>query len=139
MNSLVEAIDQVLDERGRVRRDASVLLARLGKEGRHLSSEINTILRRIVASSGVRAVLSDSAVHRRGGRPVLAVRAKSSGRVRGLVHDRSQSGESVFIEPNEVVELGNRLAEATSTRPSAAHRTAPDNTPPWLRRLRRPC
>lgn len=111
MNSLVEAIDQVLDERGRVRRDASVLLARLGKEGRHLSSEINTILRRIVASSGVRAVLSDSAVHRRGGRPVLAVRAKSSGRVRGLVHDRSQSGESVFIEPNEVVELGNRLAE----------------------------
>ena len=111
LEALVEAIDTVLDERGRVRREASPLLARLDREARRLSSEINTILRRIVASSGVRAVLSDSAIHRRAGRPVLTVRAKSSGRVPGLVHDRSKSGESVFIEPSEGLQPGNRLAE----------------------------
>jgi DNA mismatch repair protein MutS2 len=42
---------------------------------------------------------------------VLAVRAKSQGRVPGIVHDRSQSDQTVFVEPRETVALGNRHAE----------------------------
>ncbi len=114
LGALVEAIDHVLDVRGRVRREASALLARMRAEESELSSHIEGLLKMILARPEVRAVLSDSAVHRRGGRPVLAVRFKSSGRVRGLVHDRSQSGESVFVEPDEVVQPGNRLAELRS-------------------------
>jgi len=110
--ALVERIDRVVDDRGRVRADASGKLARLRETISSVNARIETTLREVLSRDGVRASLSDVSVHRRGGRPVLAVKAKMSGRVRGLVHDRSQSGESVFIEPNEVIELGNRLAES---------------------------
>ena len=109
--ALVAAIDRVLDPRGRVRDDASDALARVRRSIDRLADELEASLKRVLNRPEVRAVLSDGSVHRRAGRPVLAVRAKSAGRVRGLVHDRSSSGESLFIEPEEVIEAGNRLAE----------------------------
>ena len=110
--TVVERIDRVVDGRGRVRAEASGRLTNLREAMSSASSRIDGALRAVMARADVRAVLSDGGVHRRAGRPVLAVKAKMSGRVKGLVHDRSQTGESVFIEPQEVVELGNRLAEA---------------------------
>ncbi|MEM9803108.1 MAG: hypothetical protein AAGA20_22505, partial [Planctomycetota bacterium] len=109
---LVERIERIVDGRGRVRNEASGRLGRLRETISSAAARVESALRGIMARPEVRASLSDGGVHRRAGRPVLAVKAKMVGRVRGLVHDRSQSGESVFVEPNEVVELGNRLAEA---------------------------
>lgn len=113
---LLTRIDQTVDERGRVRREASPLLQRLDMRTEELNGQVTVAMRGVLARAEVRAVLSDNVVHRRSGRPVLAVRAKSSGRVRGIVHDRSQSGESVFIEPREVIEVGNQLASAKADR-----------------------
>jgi len=104
-------IGAVVDERGRVRSDASDLLARLRRDLGQLSRSIDRSLSELMQAGSVRNVLSDGNVHRRGGRPVLAVKAKSAGRVPGIVHDRSQSEQTVFIEPRQVIELGNRLAE----------------------------
>jgi len=114
LEELKHAIDRVLDERGKVRHDASDLLARLRRLVAEMNDRVDRALKDVMQRGDVRAVLSDGSVHRRGGRPVLAVKARMSGRVRGIVHDRSQSGESVFVEPQEVIELGNRLAEALS-------------------------
>lgn len=111
-SALVERIDRIVDGRGRVRVEASGRLTNLRDAMSSASTRIDSLLRAVMARGDVRASLSDGGVHRRAGRPVLAVKAKMSGRVKGLVHDRSQTGESVFIEPQEVVELGNRLAEA---------------------------
>ena len=111
-SALVERIDRIVDGRGRVRVEASGRLTNLRDAMSAASARIESALRGVMARGEVRASLSDGGVHRRAGRPVLAVKAKMSGRVKGLVHDRSQTGESVFIEPQEVVELGNRLAEA---------------------------
>ena len=108
---LVEAIDAVLDERGKLRSDASPLLARLTREASRLSERIDKTLRELLQKNEIKSVLSDGSVHRRGGRPVLAVKARSAGRVRGIVHDRSQSDQTVFVEPRAVIEPGNRLAE----------------------------
>ncbi|MCP4027462.1 MAG: hypothetical protein GY736_14305, partial [Sphingomonas sp.] len=113
---LLARIDQIVDERGRVRREASSLLQRLDMRTEELNGQVTVAMRGVLARAEVRAVLSDNVVHRRSGRPVLAVRAKSSGRVKGIVHDRSQSGESVFIEPREVIEIGNHLAAAKADR-----------------------
>ncbi|MCP5020546.1 MAG: hypothetical protein GY930_02115 [bacterium] len=113
---LLARIDQIVDERGRVRREASSLLQRLDSRTEELNGQVTVAMRGVLARAEVRAVLSDNVVHRRSGRPVLAVRAKSSGRVKGIVHDRSQSGESVFIEPREVIEIGNHLAAAKADR-----------------------
>jgi len=112
LSSVVRAVERVLDERGKVRSDASDLLARLTRTERSCSDQIDGVLSELLRRSDVRNFLSDGSVHRRSGRPVLAVKAKSSGRVRGILHDRSQSDQSVFIEPEAVVELGNRLAVA---------------------------
>jgi DNA mismatch repair protein MutS2 len=112
LSNLRERIDRVLDERGIVRNDASDLLARLRQNISRLSGEIDTSLRTLLRRSDIKNVLSDGSVHRRGGRPVFAVKSKSGGHVRGIVHDRSQSDASVFVEPQEVIEPGNRLAEA---------------------------
>jgi DNA mismatch repair protein MutS2 len=111
LDPLARSIDAVVDERGRVRDDASELLAKLRREGEGLGRGIDKALRALVARPEIRAVLSDTNHHRRAARTVLAVRAKSRGRVPGIVYDHSQSGETVFVEPREVVELGNRRFE----------------------------
>lgn len=103
-----------VDERGEVRDDASPALARLRTEGRTLDQRIAQRVDELAASANVRALLSDAGVHRRSGRRVLAVKRGSAGRVHGLVHDRSHSGETVFVEPRETLELGNRLAALES-------------------------
>jgi DNA mismatch repair protein MutS2 len=103
-------VSAVVDERGEVRAEASPKLARLLQEERELLDRIESILRRLLANATVRAQLSDASVHLRGGRRVLAVKQRSSGRIQGILHERSQSGETAFIEPRECVEPANRLA-----------------------------
>ena len=109
---LMGEIDGVLDGRGRVHSDASPLLARLAREVADLNRSIDQHLKHLMAEGRVRSVLMDGQVHRRGGRRVLAVKAKSAGAVRGITHDRSQSEATVFVEPEGSVESGNRLGEA---------------------------
>ncbi|MDF1800421.1 MAG: hypothetical protein P1V81_14680 [Planctomycetota bacterium] len=110
---LSELLDKSLDDRGRVLDDASPILAGLRKDIARLESEIERIVARLAGSGSLRQALAEGQlgrVHRRGGRPCLAVRARDRRRVRGIVHDRSQTGETMFIEPEEVVESGNRVA-----------------------------
>lgn len=104
-------IERVQDERGRIRGDASALLARLREEAAQSSARIDHALRAILERPGVQSALADPAPRRRGGRTVLAVKTGSGAKVPGIVHDRSKSGESLFVEPREIVLLGNRLAE----------------------------
>ena len=55
--------------------------------------------------------LQESFTTSRAGRPVLAVKASSKGAVSGIVHDRSASGETLFVEPLDLVEQNNLAAE----------------------------
>lgn len=111
LSSLREAFDAVLDERGAIRDDASPLLARLRQEERELSRRIDGTLRAVAARPEVRGSLNDTRAHLRGGRPCLAVKSKSSGRIPGIVHEHSQSEQTAFVEPREVIELANRQGE----------------------------
>ena len=106
-----ERIDKIIDARGRVRDDASEVLARVRKEQSKLNSQITQRLAAVIARPDLKNILAEFRVIRRGGRSTVAVKAKSSGRVRGILHDRSQSEQTVFIEPQEVVEPQNRLFE----------------------------
>ncbi|MFM7312845.1 MAG: endonuclease MutS2, partial [Cyanobium sp.] len=56
-------------------------------------------------------VLQDLVISERSGRPVLAVKAGAAAQVKGLVHDSSASGQTVYVEPQAVIALGNRLRE----------------------------
>jgi DNA mismatch repair protein MutS2 len=104
-------LEQAVDDRGELRDDASPRLARLRREARELGERIHDLVSKRVADPDLRPHLSDFKVHRRGGRRVLALKARSAPRVPGVVHERSQSGETVFVEPREAVVHSNRLVE----------------------------
>ena len=115
LSTIARAIDRAVeDDGGGVRDNASPLLRRLRGELRTGRHRIAEDLRRLAASSELSAHLQESFVVERGGRPVLAVRAGSRERVRGIVHDASSSGQTLFVEPLAFVERNNRLAEAAS-------------------------
>ncbi len=110
---LLDRLEASLDRRGRVVDDASSVLKKLRREISVLSRQIERTMRDLAGRAGLRSAFADGhagQVHRRGGRLVLAVRTGHAGRVPGIVHDRSQSGETVFIEPQAVVEKANRLS-----------------------------
>ena len=71
-------------------------------------------LEQLVRSGDLREHLQEEFITLRGGRPVLAVKASARRSVQGIVHDASDSGQTLFVEPFDVVELGNRQSEALS-------------------------
>jgi DNA mismatch repair protein MutS2 len=97
----------VFDDDGLVRDDASPELARLRADLRRAEGAIHRALQRIVGALKGTGVLQDEYWTVRNGRHVLPVRAGSRGRVSGIVHGSSGSGETLYIEPAEVVEAAN--------------------------------
>jgi DNA mismatch repair protein MutS2 len=110
---LAEIIARAVEEDGSGLRDnASPALRRLRSQLREGKHRVAEQLRRLARSEELRQHLQEDFVTERGGRPVLAVRAGARDSVRGIVHDSSSSGQTLFIEPLAVVELNNRLSEA---------------------------
>jgi len=110
-DELLARFELTLDERGRIRDDASAKLHEVRRAVLSVERQIEGKLERIVASPQVRSVLRERRFFFRNGRFVLPVKAGGRGAVRGLIHDSSQSGNTVFIEPEEIVELGNELGD----------------------------
>ncbi len=112
---LADAIHRAIEDDGSdVRDNASPKLRRLRKELREGRQRVAEELRKLARSSGLREHLQEDFVTQRGGRPVLAVKAGSRRSVPGIVHDASSSGQTLFVEPFEVVELNNVQSEAAS-------------------------
>ncbi len=112
LSGLAAAIAKVVSAEGHVRDDASPELAKLRRRVRELETEIERRMNACLRSSSVQPHLQDDYITTREGRPVLPVRADARGRVNGIVHDVSSSGTTVFVEPEAVVEPGNRLRMA---------------------------
>src|SRR5215211_621930 len=107
-----DAIGSAVEEDGSDLRDnASPALRRLRRQLRDGRHRVGEELRRLARGSSLAGHLQEDFVTQRGGRPVLAVKATARGQVRGVVHDASSSGETLFVEPFEVVDLSNALAE----------------------------
>ena len=98
-----------LEEGGRVADRASPELEGLRRQLQGVRAERRERLQELIRRWG--ALLQDTVVAERGGRPVLAVKAGAAGQIAGLVHDSSASGSTVFVEPQAVIPLGNRIRE----------------------------
>ena len=110
---LADRLHRALDSSGLVTDDASPTLKRLRREIRDRRRKLAAELERAFQGSDADRLFADHYVTLRHGRYVLPVRAESRGRVRGIVHDRSQSGQTLFIEPENVVDANNDLVQAT--------------------------
>lgn len=111
--SMAEEIGRSVEEDGSDLRDsASPLLRRLRRELREGRGRLAERLRKIARDPALAEHLRDDFVTERAGRPVLALKASARGRVPGIVHDSSGSGQTLFVEPLAAVEDSNRLREA---------------------------
>ena len=106
------AIDKTLDKYGKIKDEASPELARIRHELRASEGSVNRTLHsilRTVKDEGL--VAQDVTPTFREGRLVIPVSPTLKKRLRGIVHDESATGKTVFIEPQEVVEANNRIRE----------------------------
>ena len=103
---IVSTINKTIDERGEVLDSASVKLAKLRQELRVAHGRIQDKLQRLLNSS-MNQYLQDPIVTQRNGRYVVPLRADAKGRVKGIVHDHSGSGATLWVEPIGTVELNN--------------------------------
>jgi DNA mismatch repair protein MutS2 len=108
---LEEEIGRCLSPRGEVLDSASVTLARVRAELRIAHDRLRNRLDHFLASPQGRLVLQEPLVTIREGRYVVPVKSELKGQIRGIIHDVSASGATVFMEPLEVVELNNRWRE----------------------------
>jgi DNA mismatch repair protein MutS2 len=107
---LIDAIGRVMNDEGIVLDGASPKLAALRAEVRLTQDRLLSRMQRILSEHG--AQLQEPIITQREGRYVLPLRSEFKGRLRGIVHDQSSSGATLFVEPLAVVELGNRWREA---------------------------
>jgi DNA mismatch repair protein MutS2 len=110
--ALADAIDAALEPGGHVRDSASPALAAARREAHEAAGRVQERVDGLLADRELRSALQDAFVTVRGDRYVLPVRADARARVPGIVHDASASGTTLFIEPQAVVELNNRLKQA---------------------------
>ncbi len=103
---LVSAITSTIDERGEVLDSASPRLGKIRQEQRAVHGRIQDKLQRILNSS-MAQYLQEAIVTQRGGRYVIPLRADAKGRLKGIVHDQSGSGATLWVEPLGTVELNN--------------------------------
>ena len=109
---VIESIDRIIDRHGAVRDNASPRLREIRSDiiskTALASKRLNAILKQAMADG---IVEPDTTVSLRNGRGVIPVSAWDKRKVKGLIHDQSATGKTVFIEPEEIVEINNDLVE----------------------------
>ncbi len=110
--SLRSTLDRSFDPAGELLDTASARLGGLRRATRLAYERLRSRLDQLVHSSELGSVLQEPLVTLRNGRYVIPVRAEARSRVKGIVHDASGSGQTLFIEPLVAVEMGNAWREA---------------------------
>lgn len=104
--------DKIIDEKSlKVRDNASKELSRIRREMTTTEGRIRQKTESVMRDWAGRGYLQESLITLRDGRPVLMVKEQFRNRARGMVHDQSASGATLFMEPLETLELNNRLRQ----------------------------
>jgi len=107
---ITQGINRILTKFGKLKDNASPDLYRIRMDLANTSFSISRILNGILKQAQADGLVDkDAAPTMRDGRLVLPVAPGLKRKIRGIVHDESASGKTVFIEPEEVVEANNRI------------------------------
>ena len=112
--TLISRIHQIFDEHGEVKDQASLKLFRIRTQKETMKSRIRRAFRHILEDKDQAAYLQDAIITQRNGRYVVPVKEEYRYKFSGIVHDRSSTGQTLFMEPMVSVELNNDLAEMTA-------------------------
>ncbi|MGE3973971.1 MAG: Smr/MutS family protein [Bdellovibrionales bacterium] len=107
----LSAIDQIITPSGDIRADASEELSQLFKSKQDKERHLQSTLNKLVKNHGLESVLQDRFVTNREGRWVLPIKSGMQHNFQGIIHDASQTKQTVFMEPQEVISINNELRE----------------------------
>jgi len=110
--ALRSLLERSFDPAGEMLDTASPRLGGLRRAVRIAYERLRTRLEQLVHSGEMAGTLQEPLVTLRGGRYVIPVKAEARSHVKGIVHDASGSGQTLFVEPLVAVELGNAWREA---------------------------
>ncbi|RDU36251.1 endonuclease MutS2 [Neobacillus piezotolerans] len=108
---LEQAIKMAIDESGEVLDTASDALRALRQQLRSNESRVREKLESMIRSSSAQKMLSDAIITIRNDRFVIPVKQEYRGHYGGIIHDQSSSGQTLFIEPQSIVQLNNQVQE----------------------------
>ncbi|MCQ2547543.1 MAG: endonuclease MutS2 [Clostridia bacterium] len=111
MPKLSERIEKSIISEDEMSDNASGELRSIRREMARQNDEIKAKLNKIISSGDKKSVLRDSLVTMRDGRYVIPVKQEQRSNFPGIIHDQSSSGATLFIEPQVIVDLNNRLRE----------------------------
>ena len=112
LGDLERAISGAISPAGEVLDNASPLLHNLRREARNAQNRLNEIMERNLRRLQRADLVQEPLITQRNGRMVLLIKAEMRYRVPGIVHDVSDSGATVFVEPMPAIDMGNRWREA---------------------------
>ena len=110
-SKLLKPIRVILDEKGAVRPDASPDLLSIARAMEAEASRLNKEFVRLISRYKNDGWLTDTVESIRSGRRVLCVQAEHKRKIKGIIHDESTTGRTVFIEPELIVEINNNIIE----------------------------
>ena len=110
-NELQDSIEKSVDDNAEIKDTASARLAIIRRDLKVAFERLQNRLNRIVANKSNQQKLQEAIVTMRNGRYVIPIKAEHKGKIKGIVHDSSASGATLFIEPLETVEINNKWRE----------------------------
>jgi DNA mismatch repair protein MutS2 len=119
---VIEAIGNVLSDRGEILDKASVRLTELRREVKTANDRVMSKLGHFINDHSSARMLQESIITLRNNRYVVPIKAEFKGRIRCVVQDQSASGATLFIEPLAVVDLNNRWTEAVMSEQEEVQR-----------------
>lgn len=109
--SIVQSIDRVLDDRGRLKDNASRLLLDLTQQILKSEQEARKRLDSVFKQAQAQGWTADGNLTIRDGRMCIPILAENKRKLKGLIHDESATGQTAYIEPEEVFHLNNKVRD----------------------------
>ncbi|PWN06788.1 endonuclease MutS2 [Rhodohalobacter mucosus] len=111
LKPLEEAIQRVVTDRGELKDDASSELKRIRGKLNRERSRLRSTIQRVMKDLAKKDVVSDEGATIRAGRMVIPVQAEFKRKVEGFVHDVSSTGQTVYIEPVQALQINNEIRQ----------------------------
>lgn len=114
LKDMEEAIKRVITEQGELRNDASPELQSIRRRLSRKRNELRSTINRAMSRAAKEGMTSDEGPTIRSGRMVIPIQAEYKRKIQGFVHDVSSSGQTVYLEPVEALNINNEIRQLES-------------------------
>src|SRR5690606_24498903 len=110
--SLLKAIELIIDEKGKMRSNASKDLQLIRSQIIYEEGRLRKVMDRVFKEARAKGLTTeDSAITVRSGRLVIPIAAENKRKLRGFIHDESATGQTVYMEPEEALDINNEIRD----------------------------